>query len=75
MAHQLYVLQCLLFSLLHERRHTPVDPTDQVTMRISYFLHLNTQTRTPVRLLSDNFVLVDKLVVLARPFRLNLKIS
>lgn len=30
MSHQLYVLQCQLFSLLHERRHTPVDPADQV---------------------------------------------
>lgn len=30
MAHQLYVLQCLLFSLLYEKCHTPVDPSDQV---------------------------------------------
>ena len=30
MAHQLYVLQCQLFALLHEKRQTPVDPADQV---------------------------------------------
>ena len=32
MAHQLYVLQCLLFGLLHEKRHTPVEPADQVNL-------------------------------------------
>jgi len=30
MAHQLYVLQCQLFALINEKRHTPVDPSDQV---------------------------------------------
>lgn len=31
MAHQLYVLQSLLFNLLDEKRNTPADANDQVS--------------------------------------------